>query len=64
MKGPELIDLLMAEGFVVSRRSKALVWLARGGEQLLIDSEAEVAEELAQEILTRARQSSKPPSQP
>ena len=64
MKGPDLIDLLMAEGFVVSRRSKTLVWLARGGEQLLIDSEAEVAEELAQEILTRARVSSKPPAQP
>jgi ribosomal protein S7 len=61
MTGPDLIALLMAEGFTVSRRSKALVWLVRGAEQLLIDSEADVAEALAQEILTRARASGKPP---
>lgn len=62
MKSADLIDLLMAEGFVVSRRSKTLVWLKRGGEQLLIDSEAEVEDELAQEILTRARLSGRPPA--
>ena len=62
MKGADFIDLLMAEGFVVSRRSKTMVWLARGGEQLMIDSDAEVAEELAQDLLTRARKSGKPPS--
>lgn len=60
MKGPDLVALLMAEGFTVSRRSKTLVWLVRGGDQLLIDSDAEVAEQLAQDILGRARASGKP----
>ncbi|HSO36996.1 MAG TPA: hypothetical protein VLT33_30940 [Labilithrix sp.] len=61
MKGIDLVARLEAEGFTVSRRSKSLVWLVRGGaEQLLVDSETEVEEELAQDILARARHAKKP----
>lgn len=51
MMGSELIESLEREGFVISRRSKTLVWLKRGGEQLLIDSAAEVDDKTAKEIL-------------
>ena len=61
MKGADLLAELTSLGFTVSRRSKTLVWLVRGGEQLLIDSDAEVAEELSHELLARARQSGRPP---
>lgn len=54
MTGPELIAALEREGFTISRRSKALVWLKRGGDQLLIDSDASVDDELARELLARA----------
>ena len=55
MKGPELIESLEQEGFTVSRRSKTLVWLKRGEEQLLIDSAAEVDEQTARDILAQVR---------
>ena len=60
MKGTDLVALLEAEGFTVSRRSTSLVWLVRGAEQLLVDSDSEVEEELAQKILARARHSKTP----
>ena len=59
MKGPELIESLEKEGFSVSRRSKTLVWLKRGEEQLLIDSVADVDEQTAKDILTQARRARK-----
>ena len=55
MKGPDLIASLEHEGFVVSRRSKTLVWLKRGDEQLLIDSEADIDDQTANDILAQAR---------
>lgn len=55
MKGAELIASLEIEGFVVSRRSRTLVWLKRGNEQLMLDSEADVDDEMAVEILTQVR---------
>ena len=36
MKGADLLAELTSLGFTVSRRSKTLVWLVRGGEELLI----------------------------
>lgn len=55
MKAPDLIAALEREGFVVSRRSRTLVWLKRGGEQLMLDSEADVDDDMAAEILAQAR---------
>jgi len=49
-----LIAALERLGFVISRRSEALVWLKRGGDQLLVDSDASIDDELAREILERA----------
>lgn len=55
MTGPDLIAALQGEGFTIRRRSKALVWLVRGEDELLIDSDGDVEAELALDILTRAR---------
>ncbi|MDB4944659.1 MAG: hypothetical protein JWP97_4193 [Labilithrix sp.] len=55
MRAAALIAALEREGFVVSRRSRTLVWMKRGGEQLMIDSESLVDDEMAEEILAQAR---------
>lgn len=55
MKAPDMIAALEREGFTISRRSKSLVWLVRGGDQLLVDGDVDVDEELAREILALAR---------
>ncbi len=55
MMGRELAALLEQEGFSVVRRSQSYVWLGRGKAVLLIDTNAEIAGDVAQEILDRAR---------
>ena len=55
MIGRELVELLEHEGFRVVRRSQSYVWLGRGEAVLLIDTSGEIAAEVAQEILDRAR---------
>jgi hypothetical protein len=56
MIGHELVGLLEAEGFAVVRRSQSYVWLGRGKAVLLIDLAGEIAGEVAQDILDRARE--------
>jgi Holliday junction resolvase len=58
MIGAELVELLENEGFSVVRRSQSYVWLGRGKAVLLIDIAGEIAVEVAQEILDRARNDS------
>ena len=55
MIGRELVALLENEGFSVVRRSQSHVWLGRGKAVLLIDMTGEIAADVAQEILDRAR---------
>lgn len=55
MIGRELVTLLEGEGFSIVRRSQSYVWLGRGKAVLLIDMAGEIADEVAQEILDRAR---------
>ena len=55
MIGRELVALLEGEGFAIVRRSQSYVWLGRGKAVLLIDMAGEIAAEVAQEILDRAR---------
>jgi Holliday junction resolvase len=55
MLGSDLVTLLEKEGFAVVRRSQAYVWLGRGKAVLLIDTSGEIAAEVAQDILERAR---------
>jgi Holliday junction resolvase len=55
MVGRELVELLEKEGFSVVRRSQSYVWLGRGKAVLLIDTNGEIAADVAQEILDRAR---------
>jgi hypothetical protein len=55
MKGIDLVTQMEAEGFRISRRSQSLVWLVRGGDQLLVDTAADLEEKLAQDILAHAR---------
>jgi hypothetical protein len=55
MKGHELVSALEGEGFRVSRRSKSYVWLARGGDELLVEVEGEIEEKIWREILARAK---------
>lgn len=55
MEGHELVALLEQEGFSVVRRSQSYVWLGRGEAVLLIDTNGEIADDVAQEILDRAR---------
>ena len=55
MTGKELAEALAREGFVVVRRSKSLTWLRRGEDALLVDENAEVADDVAQQFITRAR---------
>lgn len=61
MKGSDLIAALEREGFAISRRSKTLVWLARGGDRLMVDADAEVEDDVAEEILAKARTRSDSP---
>jgi hypothetical protein len=58
MKGHELIAALEREGFCVSRRSKSYTWLARGGDEVLIEVEGEIEEGLARIILEHAKHAS------
>lgn len=55
MMGHELVALLAQEGFSVVRRSQSYVWLGRGKAVLLIDTNGEIAADVAREILDRAR---------
>ncbi len=55
MIGSELVELLEREGFAVVRRSQSYVWLGRDKAVLLIDANGDIADEVAQEILARAR---------
>jgi Holliday junction resolvase len=55
MVGRELVELLEKEGFSAVRRSQSYVWLGRGKAVLLIDTNGEIAADVAQEILDRAR---------
>ena len=55
MMGHELVALLAQEGFSVVRRSQSYVWLGRGEAVLLIDTNGEIAADVAQEILDHAR---------
>ena len=55
MMGHELVELLEQEGFSVVRRSQSYVWLGRGKAVLLIDTNGEIAADVAQEILDQAR---------
>lgn len=55
MMGRELVHLLEVEGFAIVRRSKSFVWLGRGKAVLLIDIDADIASDVASEILEHAR---------
>lgn len=55
MIGRELAALLEREGFGVIRRSRSYVWLGRGKDVLMVDVDSDVDDELAQELLARAR---------
>jgi hypothetical protein len=55
MIGKELISALEREGFAIRRRSKAYVWIGRGDDVLLVDEEAEVSDEVAAQLIARAR---------
>jgi hypothetical protein len=55
MNGKDLIGALEREGFAIVRRSKSYVWVGRGKDTLLVDEEGEVAEDIAQQLITRAK---------
>lgn len=55
MIGRELAAQLEIEGFTIVRRSQAYVWLGRGKDVLLVDLEAEVPDDVAHQLIHRAR---------
>jgi crotonobetainyl-CoA:carnitine CoA-transferase CaiB-like acyl-CoA transferase len=56
MTGKDLAALLEAEGFSVVRRSQSYVWLGRGKDVLLVDLDADLTDEVAEQLLARARE--------
>lgn len=55
MLGRELAAVLEREGFSVARRSRSYVWLERGRDSLLVDLDADIEDEVANQLLERAR---------
>jgi crotonobetainyl-CoA:carnitine CoA-transferase CaiB-like acyl-CoA transferase len=56
MIGKDLAALLEGEGFSVVRRSQSYVWLGRGKDVLLVDLDADLSDEVAEQLLARARE--------
>jgi hypothetical protein len=51
MVGREFVGELERHGFVVRRRSRSFVWVARGEQTLMLDEEATVPEGLLARLL-------------
>ena len=51
MTGRELVVVLERHGFIVRRRSRSYVWVARGEQTLMLDEEASVPEAYLARIL-------------
>lgn len=58
MTGLELLAALEREGFAIVRRSQSYVWLGRGEDVLLLDPSADVDDDVAKQLLERARRPS------
>ncbi len=59
--GKDLSTALQCEGFKIARSSQSYVWLERGEDLLLVDIDSEIKEDIAQQLLERARRSPTPP---
>jgi Holliday junction resolvase len=60
VRGRELIEALEREGFAVVRRSTSYVWLGRGKDVLLLDQDGEISDDVAHQLLERARKPAVP----
>ncbi len=65
MTGRDLVVELERHGFVIRRRSRSFVWIARGDQTLMLDEEATVPDTYLARILTpptRSPTSIRPPN--
>jgi hypothetical protein len=51
MVGREFVAELLRHGFIIKRRSRSFVWVARGEQRLMVDEEAEVPDGLLARLL-------------
>jgi hypothetical protein len=54
MTGREFVGELERVGFVIRRRSRTFVWIARGEQTLMLDEEADVPESFIRRILAHS----------
>lgn len=51
MVGRELVEQLERHGFIVKRRSRSFVWIARGEQAVMLDEEASIPEGILAHLL-------------
>jgi hypothetical protein len=54
MTGREFVSELEQKGYVVRRRSRTFVWIARGEQTLMLDEEADVPDTFVIRILAHS----------
>jgi hypothetical protein len=59
--GSQLLATLELYGFTIIRRSKRFVWVGRGNDVLMLDLDGDIDDDVAEQILERARKVSTQP---